>query len=157
MRARMQRIATEAAGCTVLVSWQVAAEGPLAGALRTGGLDRELIEWLRTEFGRAKPAVWTVALDVLTATELPEESYAEDTILGDFLRAVRDQEKEHHKPFNFAAYLPDLSKNRALAATLEPTEHDTREALLREATLLGGRSCSAARRRCREPGGERRR
>jgi 3',5'-cyclic AMP phosphodiesterase CpdA len=137
LRSRMQRIATEAGGCTGLVSWQITTAGTLAGALRTGGLDRELLEWLRTEFGRAKPPVWTIALEADSPATLPEESYTEDTILGDFLRAVRAQEQERHRPFLFTQYLPDLSKNRALAAVLESADGDTRESLLQEATLLG--------------------
>lgn len=136
LRARMQRLAAEAGANTVFVTWRIAAEGAMAEALRRE-LDRELIEWLRTEFGRAKPPVWTAALELESVTALSEELYEEDTILGDFLRAIRKYEQDDSLPLNWHSFLPDLSQNPGLAALLQPAERDLRQELLRESATLG--------------------
>ena len=137
LRARMQKIASEAAHGTTLVSWRIAADGPLAEAFRRGEFGRELLDWLRTEFGRAKPAVWTAALELDASTVLAEELYEEDTILGDFLRAVRKYEQDDNLPLSWPRFLPDLSANPALASLLQPADRDLRQALLYESATLG--------------------
>lgn len=137
LRARMQRIATESAGCTTFVSWTIQSEGELARQLRSGALAKELVDWLRTEFGRANPAVWTVAIEVESNTGIAEELYEEDTILGDFLRAVREHEQDPKLVLNLASMLPDMSKHRALGAALQAADGHARQVLLQEAATLG--------------------
>jgi DNA repair protein SbcD/Mre11 len=136
LRGRMQRIVSEAAGCCVLLAWCIETEGSLASQLRNG-LDRELVDWLRTEFGRAQPAVWTTELRVQSSATLPAESYEEDTILGDFLRAVRDHQQNDRLPLELNGYLPDQGRNRTLSAVLESADDASRQQLLDEAAALG--------------------
>ncbi len=137
LRAGMQRIASEASGCTALVSWTVHATGPLVRSLRSGALSRELLEWMRTEFGSAQPPVWATGLQVETTETVPSELYEEDTILGDFLRAVLDHEQNPSKALNFSAFVPDMGKNRSLAASLQGVDAGARRDLLEEAAILG--------------------
>lgn len=137
LRGAMQRIASEAGGAYVLVSWQVQGCETLVRQLRKGDLARELIDWLRTEFGRAKPAVWTTALTTPPTETIPAELYEEDTILGDFLRAIREHEETPARTLNLAAFLPDLGKHRALASALQAVDRDERRVLLHEAAVLG--------------------
>jgi len=137
LRSAMQRIASEAGGAAVLVAWQIHGCETLVRQLRRGELGRELSEWLRTEFGRAKPTVWTTALQTQTSETIADELYEEDTILGDFLRAIRDHEQEPSRTLNMAAFLPDLGKNRALASALQAVDRDERRTLLHEAARLG--------------------
>jgi len=92
---------------------------------------------LRTEFGRAQPVVWTTEMTVKSTAELPAESYEEDTILGDFLRAVREHQRNERMPLDFAGYLPDRGKNRALAALFDTGQGASRQVLLEEAAALG--------------------
>jgi DNA repair exonuclease SbcCD nuclease subunit len=136
LRGRMQRIGAEANGVAVLVDWRIQTDGMLGSQLRSG-LDRELADWMRTEFGRAQPAVWTTEVKVETAAALPEEAFEEDTILGDFLRAVREHQQDEKLPLNLAAYLPEQGRNRTLAAILDSADHSTRGELLAEAAVLG--------------------
>jgi hypothetical protein len=133
----MQRIASEAGGAAVLVSWEIQGCDTLVRQLRGGDLSRELIEWLRTEFGRAKPPVWTTTLQTQVSDTIPDELYEEDTILGDFLRAIREHEQEPSRTLNLATFLPDLGKNRALASALQAVDRDERRTLLQEAARLG--------------------
>jgi hypothetical protein len=137
LRGGMQRIASEASGCTVLVSWSVRGSGPLIRSLRNGTLSRELIDWLRTEFGRAQPAVWATELFAESTETVPEELYEEDTILGDFLRAVHEHEQTPSRPLNLAAFVPDIGKDRSLASSLQTVDSGARRELLTEAALLG--------------------
>lgn len=137
LRARMQRIASESAGVTVLVSWTIECTGELARMLRSGPLAKELVDWLRTEFGRATPPVWTLGVDVESATEVPEDLYEEDTILGDFLRAVREHEQDERLPLTLLSMLPDMGKRRSIAAALQSTDGHARRALLHEAAIMG--------------------
>ncbi|NLF68028.1 MAG: DNA repair exonuclease [Candidatus Anammoximicrobium sp.] len=137
LRSAMQRIASEAGGAYVLVSWDVQGCEALARQLRKGELARELIDWLRTEFGRAKPAVWTTTLTTSASAAIPDELYEEDTILGDFLRAIRDHEETPARALNLGTFLPDLGKHRALASALQAVDHDQRRGLLHEAAVLG--------------------
>lgn len=137
LRARMQRIAAEAGSTAHLVSWRIAAEGPVAESIRRGDLGRELCEWLRTEFGRAKPALWTASLQLESNADLAADLYEEDTILGDFLRAVRKYEQDENLALNWHGYLPDLSGNPALASLLQPADRDLRYELLQASATLG--------------------
>lgn len=137
LRSGMQRIASEAGGAAVLVSWQIQGCETLVRQLRRSGLDRELIDWLRTEFGRAKPPVWTTRLQAETSEAIAGELYEEDTILGDFLRAIREHEETPSRTLNLAAFLPDLGKNRTLASALQTVDRDERQMLLQEAARLG--------------------
>ncbi len=137
LRAGMQRVQAEAGGVATLVSWQVTAEGSSAGSLRSGSLKRELVDWLRTEFGRAQPPIWTVGLEIEAATPVAPELYDEDTILGDFLRAVREAEEQPDRPLNLSPFLPELGKQRALAAALRDVDAAQRRELLQAAALLG--------------------
>jgi hypothetical protein len=137
LRSAMQRIASEAGGAAVLVAWQVQGGEALVRQLRRGELGRELIEWLRTEFGRAKPPVWATGLETQASETIADELYEEDTILGDFLRAIREHEQEPSRTLNLAAFLPDLGKNRALVSALQAVDRDERRTLLHEAARLG--------------------
>ncbi len=136
LRARMQRIATEASGSTVLVDWQVQSDGELAGMLR-GGLGQEMTDWLRSEFGQARPAIWTVSLEVESTRGISEELYEEDTILGDFLRAVREHQQNGKLDLDFVALLPDMSDDSAFRTSLQSVDRNTRGALLEQAAVLG--------------------
>ncbi len=137
LRSAMQRIASEAGGATVLVNWVVRGGSGLTRQLRGGELGRELVDWLRTEFGRAKPTVWTADLEAQTAEAIPDELYEEDTILGDFLRAIREHQQNPSRAMNLTAFLPDLGRDRALASALQTVDRNERQTLLDEAARLG--------------------
>ncbi len=86
---RMKALGEASPGIDLLVSFSIVAAGPLAGQLRRGSLAAQLLRTLRSEFGTAEPAVWTVLLSAETAPTLPAQWYEQDTIRGDFLREVR--------------------------------------------------------------------
>ncbi len=72
-----------------------------------------------------------------TSETISGELYEEDTILGDFLRAIREHEESPARALNLATFLPDLGKHRALASALQAVDRDERRVLLQEAAALG--------------------
>lgn len=137
LRSRMQAIASETTEGAALVRWNVQCSGNLAANLRTGGLDKELVDWLRTEFGRAKPAVWTTELSLGGGTELSEDLYDEDTILGDFLRAIREFEKDPSRKLDFSPFLKSKQAKAAVDTALQLSGHLPRSVLLQEVAEHG--------------------
>jgi hypothetical protein len=94
LRDRMGSLVAASAGLDLLVSWTLGGTGPLAAALRRGTLSTELLGMLRDEFGRASPAAWSLTLTAEPGTGVPPAYYEQDTILGDFMRAVRALESQ---------------------------------------------------------------
>jgi exonuclease SbcD len=118
LRDRTQNLVAEATDRSLLVSWTIAGAGRLSSPLRHGGLADELVAMLRYEFAHGQPAaVWTVSLELDPPAQLPLSLYEEDTILGDFLRAVRDHQTDESLPLEFDTYLSE----RHLAGTLAPS------------------------------------
>ena len=76
----------------LLVSWKIVTDGPLAVSLRRGGLAEQIAGELRQEFGHRQTVAWTVSLVVESPRQFPRHWYEEDTILGDFVRALRDHQ-----------------------------------------------------------------
>lgn len=138
LRARMQRIASETTDGIAVVHWNLQCiGGPLTASLRTGGLNKELLDWLRSEFGRAKPAVWTTGVSVEGVADLPEALYEEDTILGDFLRAIRAFEADSQRRLDFSHFIRGKKSARYHAAALELYPAPSQSALLREVAEHG--------------------
>ena len=75
--------------------------------LRRGKLRSELLEWLRIEHGLSSPIVWTVGIELDPQNALPESLYEQETILGDFLRTVREFEADPQQPLPVESLLAE--------------------------------------------------
>ncbi len=145
LRQRMQAVLEASPDSALLISWTVAGRGPLIGSLRQGSLAAELLQSLRGDFGYRRPPAWSVSLDVELSDILPPEWYEQETIRGDFLRAIRQWQMNSGEPLGLEAYLSEAHRAGALAsiADLDQTDDDpshgdsTRQAVLREAAILG--------------------
>jgi DNA repair exonuclease SbcCD nuclease subunit len=124
-------------GREILVTWTVSTNGKLARPLRRGGLADELVTNLRQEFGRRQTAAWTVSLDVEPPRKLPKHWQEEETILGDFVRAMRDHQAQRGKSLDLASLLPDRHRGGPLAEALQLDKPEDREAMLHGAATLG--------------------
>ena len=91
----------------LLVTWTIGGSGPLVAELRRGKLRGELLEWLRIEHGLSSPIVWTVGIELEPQNALPASLYEQETILGDFLRALREFELDPQQPLNLESLLAD--------------------------------------------------
>jgi hypothetical protein len=146
LRQRMQALIEGAPNVDLLVSWTVAGSGPLVKRLGRPGLAEELLGTLRNQFGFGPPAAWSLAIEVEPAA-LPDEVYDEETIRGDFLRAIRSLEEDPDAPLDLEPYLGEshgAGPFRALARVDDPA---TRASLLCEAALLGAELLSGEEQR----------
>ena len=143
LRQRVQALAETAASIDLLISWTVlpanlaAGKGPLLSQLRRGGLAGELLDMLRSEYGSGPPVAWSVSLDVELSDALPSQWYEQETICGDFLRAVRQLQVNEDEPFDLQSYVAEKHLAGTLASAVTPADQAAREGVLREAAVLG--------------------
>jgi len=137
LRDRLRVLIESASGRDVLVSWRISTSAPLAAALRRGGTADELIEALRREFGHGKPAGWTVSLTLQAPVALPDHLYDEDTILGDFLRAVRDRQEDESQPIDFGGLLSHRQEAGTISTAVQLRDKTQRRAVLQQVAVLG--------------------
>ena len=121
----------------LLISWTVAGEGPLHRQLRRGGLAGEMLDWLRAEYGFGPPAAWSVSLKAEPPASLPGEYYEQETILGDFLRSVRQSQMNSDEPVELEPYIAEKHLAGTLGASMALRDGPPRDHVLREAAMLG--------------------
>lgn len=131
---RMLNVVAEAGDCAVLVTWRIDGGHGLGTKLRRG-LSDDLLRWLRREFGNGSPAAWSLSVEAESPASFASQWYDEDTILGDFLRAVQHQETED-KAIDVNRFLadPQIPKSVADAMRLDPKHY---QHILRQAASLG--------------------
>ena len=144
LRQRMQAMVESTPGVDLLVSWTVAGSGPLLGQLRRGTLGSELLGWLRSEYGFGPPAAWSLSLEVELSAALPPEWYEQETIRGDFLRAIRQLEIASGEPLDLESCLAeehlagtDQRFESLPAPAVTIADKATRTRVLHEAAWLG--------------------
>lgn len=136
LRERMHSLIESTPKMDLLVSWTIAGNGPLISQLRRGGLSEEMLGWLRSEYGQVRPGAWGVSLDIEPALALPAPWYEQDTIRGDFLRAVRQLELGE-EPLELESFVSDAHLAGILASAAAVPDRALRQRELREAALLG--------------------
>jgi len=124
-------------GADLFITWTVVGDGPLVTELRRGGLAQGLLETLRSEHGFGSPAVWSVALAAEPPAVLPAAWYDQQTILGDFLRELRERHADPERPLMLESYLSEAHRTGPLATAAAIAPGPTRERILREAAMLG--------------------
>jgi hypothetical protein len=134
---RMQTLVKDAPGRHLLVTWKIVTDGQLTLPLRRGGLANEIVERLRREFGHGATVAWTVSLTVDPPRKLPHQWYEEDTILGDFVRALKDRQSKRSTTVDLSDLLPARHRGGPLEEALTLSDPSAREAVLQGATLLG--------------------
>lgn len=137
LRDRTQALAAEAGDRALLLRWQLTAAGRAGLELRQSQMVDELLQELRTEFGKRRFPIWTTAIDREPPATLPVEWYEEDSILGDFLRSVRDHESGKHEPVDVSDYLRDEPEQGMIRRLLVIPDAATRTRLMREAAVMG--------------------
>lgn len=121
----------------LLISWTIAGSGPLVAQLRRGKLAGELLEWLRGDYGYREPVAWSLSLEVELAETLPPEWYEQETIRGDFLRAVRQLQMNPEEPLGLESYVAESYMAGTLGAAVTLPGKAGRDRVLREAAALG--------------------
>jgi hypothetical protein len=137
LRARLGELLAGASGIDLLVCWRVVGGGPLLQQLRRGSLASDLLEGLRKEYGRQRPGAWSLSLEVEYLPRLPEQWYEEQTIRGDFLRALRHLEMNPDEPLGLEDYAPPKQLAEELKFAITHLDQAARQRVLREAAILG--------------------
>jgi hypothetical protein len=137
LRERTSCLSTDAGDRLVMAGWTIEGLGPLVTQLRRGGMAAELSSWLRSEFGHRNPTVWTIDVDVEPAGVLPAAWYEQETILGDYLRRLRDSQQDGAMPIRLDGYIDPRFAGGELAGALAGTEGAMRPDVLRRAAELG--------------------
>lgn len=153
LRDRTAQLLAEAAGAAVLIDWQIVCDGTIFGELRRGKLTADLLATLQREFGNRTPAVWTAAIRPELPTELPTAWQREETLRGDYLRAIGGLLHETQlsdsnlSPLDLDEILTHagdgvhLQRFERISASL--TDPANRRRVLREAAWLGADLLSA--------------
>jgi len=134
---RMQTIVDAAAGRAVLIDWQVLSSGATAAMLRRDGLEVEIVKRLRNKWGQASPPAWSTQLELKVVDDTASSHYDEDTILGDFLRAVRQCQDGHDEPLALETYVPLPMQPTPLGRAVAQVRDTERSDLLRDVARLG--------------------
>jgi hypothetical protein len=137
MRDRLLSLRETMPSASLLISWRIGGRGPLLRSLRRGNLSAELLQKLRGDFGFLSPAAWSVALDAETAETYLQEWYEQETIRGDFLRAVRQMQMNPGMTIDLAPYLAESHLAGTLSGMVAFAANTTRDGVLREAAALG--------------------
>ena len=122
--------------CDLLVTWNISGSGPLLTELRRGKLRGEILEWLRIEYGLSAPFVWTVGLEVAPSSSVPAALYEQETILGDYLRELREYDHDLARPLDVHSLLSGAVAE-SFAHSVAISDTATRQRILHEAALLG--------------------
>jgi hypothetical protein len=137
LRERMHALLEAMPATPLLISWTVAGRGPLLAPLRRGKLAADWLQALRSEYGYRTPPAWSISLELELAETLPPEWYAQETIRGEFLRAIRQLQISPGEPLGLEAYLAEAQRGGPLAAAVAIADQPARQSVLREAAALG--------------------
>ena len=121
---------------TILINWYLGTNGEMNPLIRDRSRTDELLEWLRDEFGRSDRGIWSVKLTVEPPSKLPAGWYEEDTILGEFLRAVGRYQSDDSIKISLHDYLPNSVESEIMAG-ISQVSKDRRNEILRRAALTG--------------------
>ena len=119
-----------------LVTWSIGGGGPLLAELRRGKLRGELLDWLRIEHGLSSPVVWPVGIELAPHDALPGSLYEQETILGDFLRELRELELDPQQPLDLDSLLPGGQSAELFAQAVAIPDEAVRKRVLHEAAML---------------------
>ncbi len=124
-------------GPDLLIHWTIAGSRALASELRRGRLGSDLTSRLRAEHGAKRPSAWTVAIEPEAAAGPDEDLYAEDTVLGEFLRTVQHYVDHPETEINLEPFLAERHLAGSLGAELAIAEPAVRQRVLAEVATLG--------------------
>lgn len=138
---RIKLLRSHAEERPLVVQWRLAGIEHLAPPTKRHELAAELLEWLRKEYGPAKPPVWSLGVE-FASPELPEAWFSEDSMVGDFLRGLQLLVAADAKDIDLAPHIPDRFRTVELAALSNWTADDHRE-ILHEVALTGAQLLGA--------------
>ena len=119
-----------------LVNWNLSPTGDFNPSLRHRDHVYKLLDWLRDEFGRGDTGLWSTQVTVEPPTNIPTSWYEEDTILGEYLRAIGRYQSDDSLNLSLHEYLPAVGENHELAGIARVSK-ERRTQTLSHAALVG--------------------
>jgi len=120
---------------TCLVKWHITTTGDFNHDLRSSEWHDDLLQHLRKEYGQ-EGGVWTDEINIAAPHQLPAPWYEEDTILGDYLRAVGRYQSDESIKLGLHDFIPaDLQDDQLLG--LARLDSAQRKRILQQAALVG--------------------
>lgn len=140
---RMKLLVAQSGQRPLLVHWTLHGGQRLGTPYEKQQWCSDLLDWLRSEYGRVEPSAWSLAVEMDQASMLPRGWEDEDSMLGDFLRVLRDQEGAAAEPLDISSYLPERmdGDQRRRLSDWAAGEHKTQ--VLRAAATLGAQLLGA--------------
>lgn len=117
-----------------LLIWSVICQGTLAEKLHRSDAQTQLLKALRQ--ASTNDSRWTMRIDAEPA-ELSVELYEEDTVLGDFLRAVQRLEQDPEAWQQLIPFLPDGELREVLLREMQQGTPEHRRQLWRRVAGWG--------------------
>jgi hypothetical protein len=140
---RMKLLVSQSQTRPLLVQWTLHGGERLGTPYQKRQWCGDLLDWLRSEFGREETPAWTLAVRIDDASMLPRGWEDEDSMLGDFLRVIHEQKSASAEPLDVSGYLPSSlaeTDRLKLAAWMAA---ETKSDVLREASALGAQLLGA--------------
>jgi hypothetical protein len=134
---RMQALIAAEPEKTLLVRWTIDGPSTLVARARQTGLTTELLLMLRAEYGRRTPAAWSISVAAELPAALPESWYAQQTLLGEYLRSVRALAESGSGGPDLRRFVPEHLQSGHFANSLSLEDPTLRAADLQEAARLG--------------------
>lgn len=132
---RCLQIRAESVEQTCLVKWEISTAGDFNPELRSQHWHDHLVGFLRNEYGQ-ESGVWTDEFTIEPPATLPATWYEEDTILGDYLRAVGRFQSDESIKLGFHEFIPADIQDETLVG-MSQIDSAARKKILREAALMG--------------------
>ena len=130
---RQHQSSLRSSGKLTLVTWNVVCHGPLGKDLRSDKLCDNIVSSVGSKKG---DEIVTIGLQCSTRP-VAENLYDEETILGDFLRAVREFEEDPQRIIDLAEYVPDSNVRHELISVVSIASQDDRRRIMSQVAALG--------------------
>ena len=137
LRERALKISREAPQQNAILHWHLLTTGDLNPSFRQAERRTELIDWLRAEFGAENQGcLWTTSISIEPPKRIPGKWFDEDTILGEYLRAIGRFQKDDRIGISLQEFLPPQFEKSSYAE-MAHVRQDQRADILNESVLLG--------------------
>jgi hypothetical protein len=137
LRQRIAAMRESAPGIDLLIAWSIFGSGPMAAEIRHGRWPAELLESLRSEYGRGPAGAWSLSIAAEAPAAFPPAWYEQETIRGDFLRALRDLQTSPETPIDLESMLAPEHLAGMLADVAAISDPATLGHVVGEAAALG--------------------
>ena len=128
----------ESSGDTpLLVEWFVEADTTRLADWHSHATVEGVLAGLRSEFGEGDVPLWSADLRVRGASTLPEHWYDEDTILGEYLRQLRESQQDDGESLGLESITKQAVADPVLLEALHACNASEREETLALAAQLG--------------------